>query len=228
MDKVRHPVEGTVFFASMNSSELINAIETSIELAEQGKSKLTEEILAMEGMSGNKSRHFLNNLLNRGEVRYLEIGTWKGSTLVASHYLNSIQYSIAIDNFSQYGGPREEFKENCKKFLGKVPNFIDGDCFLIDPVKYDISDINIYFYDGEHSSESQRKALQHYYSQVCNEFVFMVDDWNWESVQLGTNQAIQHTGAEVLYKKEIFTDNHAGDRAGWWNGWGIFVLKKKM
>lgn len=32
----------------------------------------------MDGMSGIKTRHFYNNLLNYYDARYLEIGTWKG------------------------------------------------------------------------------------------------------------------------------------------------------
>ncbi len=212
----------------MNASELINAVETSLVLAEQEKSKLTDEILAMEGMSGNKNRHFLNNLLNRDGVRYLEIGTWKGSTLVASHYHNKPEFSTAIDDFSQFNGPKDEFEANCTRFLGGVPKFINAGCFDIKPAEHGITGINMYFYDGEHSPNSQRMALQDYYPYMADEFVFIVDDWNWGTVQSGTNEGLQNTEAEVLYKKEIFTDNQAGDRAGWWNGWGIFVLKKKV
>lgn len=47
-------------------------------------------------------------------VRYMEIGAWKGSTHISALYKNFPEYTIAIDNFSQYEGTLEIFKENCK------------------------------------------------------------------------------------------------------------------
>lgn len=211
----------------MTLQNLIEAVKTSIELAEQGKSKLTNDILEMEGMSGYKNRHFLNNILNREGARYLEIGTWKGSTHISALYQNNPEFSIAIDDFSQFDGPKQDFESNCQKFLGKSPNFVNGDCFLINPLDYGISNINVYFYDGEHSPNNQRRALEDFYPYMANEFIYIVDDWNWGTVQHGGNEGIRNTGVEVVYKQEIFTDNHAGDRNGWWNGWYIGVLKKK-
>lgn len=211
----------------MTSQNLINAVETSISFAEQGKSKLTSEILEMEGMSGYKNRHFLNNILDRDSVRYLEIGTWKGSTHISALYQNSPEFSLAIDNFSQFDGPREEFEKNCQKFLGKLPNFINGDCFGVNLVSQGVKNINVYFYDGEHSPYNQRRALEDIYPVLADEFVYIVDDWNWETVRQGGNEGIKNTNVEVLYSKEIFTANHSGDRQGWWNGWYIGVLKKR-
>ena len=38
-------------------------IENAFHNAENGVSKITTEIIEMEGMSGTKTRHFYNNLL---------------------------------------------------------------------------------------------------------------------------------------------------------------------
>ena len=58
---------------------------------------------------------FLNNIIYDG-CNYLEIGSWKGSTTSAALYNNKPNSSISIDNFSQFGGPKEEFWNNIRKF----------------------------------------------------------------------------------------------------------------
>ena len=50
-------------------------IDTAFQNAGNNVSKVTNDILVMEGMSGTKTRHFYNNLLNIEDARYLEIGT---------------------------------------------------------------------------------------------------------------------------------------------------------
>ena len=50
-------------------------IETAFQNAENNISKITNDIINMEGMSGTKTRHLYNNLLNTKDSRYLEIGT---------------------------------------------------------------------------------------------------------------------------------------------------------
>jgi len=74
-------------------------IETAFENAENCNSKITDDIIQMEGMSGTKTRHFYNNLLNTEDARYLEIGTWKGSS-VCSAMCNNQAKVVCIDNWS--------------------------------------------------------------------------------------------------------------------------------
>jgi hypothetical protein len=58
-----------------------NHIELSFQNAEKNISKITQDIINMEGMTGINTRHFYNNLLNMPDARYIEIGTWKGSSV---------------------------------------------------------------------------------------------------------------------------------------------------
>ena len=61
-----------------------NLIEKSFRNAESNISKITNDIITMDGMSGTKTRHFYNNLLNTNDARYLEIGTYKGSSVCSA------------------------------------------------------------------------------------------------------------------------------------------------
>ena len=76
---------------------LIYHIELSLKQADMYKSKIEDEILTMECMSGKKTRHFYNNLCLMNNARYLEIGTWKGSS-ICSAMCNNKMSCVAIDN----------------------------------------------------------------------------------------------------------------------------------
>src|SRR5437868_2345370 len=66
-------------------------------------------IYAVEGMSGLKYRYFINRLVGSvPDARYLEIGSWAGSTLCAAIHGNTVT-AVAVDDWSQFGGPKEHF-----------------------------------------------------------------------------------------------------------------------
>lgn len=208
----------------MNRIEILKTAITS-SLNSEIPNKLTDEIMLIEGMSGATYKKFANRLLSNKIVKnYLEIGVWKGSTAIAALYKNhhKLKYTV-IDNFSQFGGTKEEFIKNWKKYNGSEPNLIDEDCFSFDAVKRGITDIDVYFYDGEHTENDQYLALKHYYDSMANSFIFMVDDWSWDLVKNGTNKALKELELKIHYKKEF---EGSSDSSGWWNGCAIFVLEK--
>lgn len=205
-------------------------VETAFHNAENNISKITNDIINMEGMSGTKTRHFYNNLLNTEDARYLEIGTWKGSSVCSAMCKNKAKV-VCIDNWSEFGGPKSEFLVNFEKFKEEnEATFIENDCY-----KVDISILpkfNIYMYDGNHSSENHHNALLHYYNCLDDTFIFIVDDWNWEHVRNETINSIKKLNLKVLYEKEVrltWDNSHthqpqAGDT--WWNGIYVTILQK--
>ena len=46
-------------------------VDLAFQNAENNISKITDDIISMDGMSGIKTRHFYNNLLNTEDARYL-------------------------------------------------------------------------------------------------------------------------------------------------------------
>ena len=50
-------------------------------------------------------------------AQYLEIGTWKGSSVCAA-MCNNIR-CLAIDNWCEFGGPKEDFLINFNNFKGE-------------------------------------------------------------------------------------------------------------
>jgi len=211
-------------------SLLIKHVEHSLSNTNKYISKITDEILtcrslfALRGMSGRKTRHFYNNLCSMDDARYLEIGTWKGSSL-CSAMCNNNMTCVAIDNWSQFGGPKKEFLKNFNKFKGNNnATFIEKNCWDIDVST--IGKFNIYMYDGDHTEISSYQAINHYLSCLDDEFIYLVDDWNQERVRNGTLKSIKDNNCKILYQKEIFTNakNSKGRGFPWWNGISIFVL----
>ncbi len=75
-------------------------VERCIQAGHAYSSRLPEDILLMHGMSGQKTRHFYNNLLNAPGARYLEIGVYKGSSTAAALFGNPHVDALAIDDWS--------------------------------------------------------------------------------------------------------------------------------
>jgi hypothetical protein len=204
-------------------ADLIAHVENSLSNTDRLISRITEEILGIHGMSGKKTRHFYNNICSMDDARYLEIGTWKGSSLCAAMCNNSMT-CIAIDNWSQFGGPKSEFLMNFGRFKGNNnATFIEKNCWDIDVTT--LGTFNIYMYDGNHTATSHFQALDHYLPCLDAEFIYLVDDWNHPPVRTGTLRAIKDNSLGIVYHKEIYTQSNSNTN-DWHNGISIFVLRK--
>lgn len=214
-----------------SNHEYIDHVESALRTADKYYSKCTGDILRMEGMSGKKTRHFYNNVCSLDDCRYMEIGTWRGSTLCSALYGNTMK-SVAIDNWSYDPNDRTIFLKNLSKYsCGNQVKVIEKDSWNV--TESDIDDkFNIYLYDGDHQRSSQCKALTHYITHMDDVFIYIVDDWNDLRVRQGTYDGIQQTNSAILYQRAIFTTNDNshpkihGENSDWHNGISIFVLQK--
>lgn len=198
--------------------ELIDHIEDSFK---KTSSKVTDEILSMQGMSGKRTRHFYNNICSLPGINYLEIGCWKGSSTCSALHGNDLT-AFVIDNWSEFGDVQQEFLANIEKSKGNNRfHFFKSESFEMDLSV--IPPIDIYLYDGCHSAEAHEAALTYYLPVLKDTFIYIVDDWSWEHPKQGTYAAIEKAGLKTLHKHEEFDGpNHA-----WWNGIGVFLLSKK-
>lgn len=123
-------------------------------------------------------------IINRGVAEmkpgefFVNIGVWFGFTFFSGILGNENQICVGIDNFSQFGGPKQCFLQNFKRLCGAKHQFYD-----MDYVEYlnniHSGPIGFYIYDGPHDYESQLKGLrlaEPFFSKNC---VILVDDTNW-------------------------------------------------
>lgn len=217
-----------LFAQNAKEERLVAHVKECLEKAEQGISGLDEAVFGLEGMSSRNIRCFLNNIASLPGICYLEVGCWKGSTLISAMNNNEDKGSdfIAIDNWSQFDGPRQEFLHNISTHLKSLDclRFYETDCFGVDKMVFK-NPVNAYFYDGDHSTECQEMAFTYFDDVFDDVFVAVVDDWNWLAPQMGTEQAITKLGYEVLFERQIFVNPI--DVSTWGNGVYIAVLKKR-
>jgi len=187
-------------------------------------SKITDEIIKLDGMCGEKAKHYYNNLLDfEDQVRYLEIGSWKGSSICSAMYNNKYNNSkfLCIDNWNVVGG-KDEFINNIQKYKGTNEiNYLDID-YLNNFPNID-SKFNIYVYDGDYMKDSNFKALVNYYNYLDDAFIYIKNDWNEKNVRDETEEAIKKLNLKIMYKKEII---EAKSIKNWWNGICFFIFKK--
>lgn len=201
-------------------------IESALQNSEHNHSKITDEILGIQGMTGSKTRHFYNNLLNFEDARYLEIGTWIGSSVCSAMYGNAATV-VCIDNWSEFnddGSAKLTFLQKFEQFKGEnKATFIESNSFSVDTSI--LPKFNVYMYDGNHSYDSHELALSYFYKCLDDVFIFVVDDWNWEVVQTSTKNSIQKLNLKILYEKEILTKETMD--SDWWNGMYVCLLQKQ-
>ena len=142
--------------------------------------------------------------------------------------MNENNVFFGIDNFSQFGNVRNIFYENFNKFKGKNSHFIESDCFQLNLNSLNYT-FNVFFF-----MVSIRLKLIHVHKFIFmmywmdNDFLFIVDDWNWETVREATLKSIELCNLKIVYKKEILTDENTRDKEYFWNGVCIFILIKQL
>tara|TARA_E500000178_G_scaffold353567_1_gene419831 strand:- start:1128 stop:1976 length:849 start_codon:yes stop_codon:yes gene_type:complete len=211
-------------------------VKKSLENALALNSNLPEWIINLEGLSGRKYRHFINNLISFfPDVKYLEIGSWLGST-ACSAFFNNRLYALCIDNWSEFlefeKNPKKIFKKNvmeCKNNKIRLKT-IENDFKKIDYKT--IKKYNVYFYDGPHHFEDHFDAICLVQECLENKYILIIDDWNWKQVRDGTYQGLKKKKLKIISSIQIKTtqdDSKAlveGKYSEWHNGYGIFIIEK--
>jgi hypothetical protein len=221
-----------------NSVNLIDTVKNALIKSKNNESKISEKTKNLPGLTSEKVKHFINNLCELPDCKYLEAGVFQGSIFAAAVEKNDL-VATAIDNFSESsiipmdsnvninsekGNNKEIFLRNIKDLvLNKQVNIIDSNVFETDLNKISLKS-NVIFMDIEHTYESHYNFLNKFYEKIDNTFVYVVDDWNWLQVRDATFKSIEDLKLKTLFKEEIFTKGE--DKNDYWNGLGIFVLNK--
>lgn len=205
--------------------------------------RVPKDIFDIEGFSGMKFKIFLNELLRSYTGVYLEVGVWKGATFCSAirGNLRNMRKAISVDNWSKFGGPKDVFEANVDLCIADCPSEeqskvqnVNDDFFTTEQLdKEDLKACQVYFYDGDHSHESQSKALTTIAEDLPDEFIYIVDDYNYSQVRTGTMEGLQKSGLHILKELEIrsnLTNVHVEDRESakknWWNGCWIGLVSK--
>lgn len=190
-------------------------------------------LVDVEGMSSPKVCRFLNRLvaaMDPGE-RYLEVGSWKGRTLLSAARHNAGRVCVGCDKFRIFGRytgfgykARRALKRNLERYAADraTIQFYDMPSarFFREP-RLD-GPVGVYFYDGDHSYGGTRRSVAAGARWLSPRAVVLVDDWNVPRIQSGANDGLRDAGVRVLWRRALEGDH---TERTWWNGLGVFYVE---
>lgn len=213
-------------------------ILASLNKAKDKESKLDSSVLSIMGMSSERNRHLLNNLMSVEDLSYLEVGCWRGSTACSALYKNNIKKSLLIDNFSEFGKDfletdrewdngvsiRNDLENNLLTFTDGKSCFIDADFFKTDLSKN--GKFDVFFYDGCHDFEPQSKALEYALDSLSDTFLFIVDDYSFPVVKSATKYSLGSLSSKIKIQYSLELEREEPIKEWWWHGLYIGLLSK--
>ena len=185
------------------------------------------------GLTSTRVQSLINGLA-KSSSKYLEIGSYQGATAAAALSGNKI-HAYFVDTWQDapqavregWETPEtnslEEFKKNIEQYKGENKVFIsNSDMFKVN--LSNISDVDLFFYDGPHDFESTKNAVKYYSKSFSDQSILIFDDANWTEVVKGAHKGIVESGLKILYSKKVL--NTLESDTEWWNGLYIVVVEK--
>ena len=209
---------------------VLNAINNSAHKS----SNFEEESFDISGLSSHRVRHLLNSLCSNDGIKYLEIGSYLGSTFCAAIQNNTLE-AYAVDNWESNDiqpaqnqkkieqSSYQNFKDNAKKYKGNSKvRVINADVKNLIPQDLN-SKVNLVFYDGDHEYQKQLEALEIIKNLVEDTFILILDDANFDGVVESAEQFIKQNQYDILFEQKLLNSIESDQM--WWNGLHILVLR---
>jgi hypothetical protein len=207
-----------------------------------GQAEASENALdnVRAGYSGRKFQNFMNLIGGIPDTRYLEVGVFNGSSLISILEGNNPSGVVAVDLWDPADPEVTTMKNQVVSYVqgrynqsGNV-HILHQSCWEVRPSTVTAllgGPVTVYFYDAGHSLTDHYLALAHYYAALTDEFIFIVDDWNWSMVRKGTYAALELFPVQIVAQIEITTTvgdalRRQGATGSWHMGMTAFVIRK--
>lgn len=166
-------------------------------------------------------------LINRGVAgmapgeTFVNVGVWNGFTFLCGIAGNPGQACVGVDNFSQFGGPKDAFLARFQQHKSANHHFFDMDYKdYFTTVHRD--PIGFYLYDGDHPYHDQLEGLRRaepYFGPNC---LILVDDTNDPQPRSATLDFMEasRNKYQVLLDAKTCQNQHPT----WWNG--VMLLQR--
>jgi hypothetical protein len=152
--------------------------EMNTELPEDVRG-LLRPLLAVPRMSTLAMAAVINRAvacMRPGEA-FVNVGTWHGFTLLAAMAGNPDAICVGIDDFSEFGGPREESGARFEAARSERHSFHEMD-YREYLAEIHEGPIGVYLYDGADSYEAEFEALVEAERFFADDCVLIADDAN--------------------------------------------------
>jgi hypothetical protein len=190
-------------------------------------------VVDVPGMSSAKVCQFLNRLvsrMDRGE-HYLEIGSWRGRTLLSAAMDNPGRLCVACDKFRAFGRytgfgfrARRALRRNVARYRDSraAIHFYDMPSAHFFRKPRVPGTVGVFFYDGDHSYRGTRASVAAGAGWLSERAALLVDDWNVRHIREATFDALEDASARILWHRALEGDH---TERTWWNGVGAFYLQ---
>lgn len=74
-------------------------VDAVLELSDSGIAKISDREREIFGLSSLRLRSLLNNLCHKDDINYLELGVYKGATLISALYGNPKTKGVGVENY---------------------------------------------------------------------------------------------------------------------------------
>jgi predicted O-methyltransferase YrrM len=165
-----------------------------------------EVVDAVPGMSTEHALTLLDLAvahLGDGEC-YLEVGSYRGRSLVGAMLANPDRHAVAIESFSEFGVDASESLFEVQRTLADYGcsdrvEFVVGDAFRLLKPGFAQRPVGAYFYDGAHSRVAQYLGLAMAEPLLADEALVIIDDATWPQVAAATESYLSgREGYEVV------------------------------
>jgi len=184
----------------------------------------------VDGMSTEHSLTLLNlaaSLLGPDET-YLEVGSYRGRSLVGAALGQSHDRFLAIENFREFGLDPARSEQLLRDALrdwdvADRVTFRRGDAFRLIPRRVGPRPVGVYFYDGAHSRLAQYLALGLVEPLLADEALVVIDDASWPQVARATGAYLaRHPGYRLLF--DLRAERAEDPR--WCNGVAVYQWRR--
>jgi hypothetical protein len=155
------------------------------------------------------------SMLEPGES-FVEVGSYRGTSLIAAMVGNDDGDYVAIDNFAMEGSSRKELEANVARFGLEQPTIIEGDAFQVVPSGgLAGKTVAVYYYDDGHTYEKQLDGLRMIEPWLADRALLIVDDTDWNDVERATRDYLeQQPRARLL----VWIPGKDNGYPAWWEG----------
>jgi len=224
------------------SEEFVGAC---LKMSDGERSKLTDSERELYGQSSIKLKTFLNNVCSKDNTRYLELGVYRGSTIISAMYGNKTLQAVGIENFKYDKKETQYFmEEGWPNMKSQMYDVFQKYQFVDDVNTDNLKIIESDFQDVSWSSQAKFDVIfmdidpitpeiyDSFFKKVFNAFsrhcVVIFSNYSSEEVAPLLEEKVEQYSDRVVteFKFQRISSGNA-DSFGYFSGLAIYGFRKK-
>lgn len=185
-----------------------------------------EVLQVAEGMATENKLALLNlaaGCLGPDEV-YLEIGAYRGTSIIAASLGHNDKSFVTVDNFSEFAGSRSELEKSLRLADRRNVSIVEADVSkLLAEIQPFTGSVGVYFYDGPHKYRHHWQALSLIEPHLADEALVIIDDASAPQVAEANRR---YTRGRSQFELLFRLNSPRNKEPRWWNGIDVFVYRR--